>query len=174
MLEILSKFEGHTQRIVDLRICSRRAAWTEEKKESASHHVFAFAQLRAEMSENDAGEARRSSEIIRICYSHDFLISSFCGVFKCFGWYVFDQCPAQGSCQRHRNNAIEFSFERLFSKVRPLKMICWKKCRNSMLIPARRATWIGEKEESASHHLKSMFTFAQLRTEVAKNDAPEA
>ena len=94
-----------------------------------------FAQLRAEMSENDAREARRSSEIVRICYSHDFLISSFFGVFKCFGWYVFDQCPAQGSCQRHRNNAIEFSFERLFSKVRPLKMICWKKCRNSMLIP---------------------------------------
>ena len=95
---------------------------------------FAFAQLRAEMSENDAGEGRRSSEIVRICYSHDFFVSSFFGVFKCFGWYVFDQCPAQGSCQRHRNNAIEFSFERLFSKVRPLKMICWKKCRNSMLI----------------------------------------
>ena len=75
MLEKVSKFDAHTHRIVDLRIWARRAAWTGEKEESASHHLFAFAQLRAEMSENDAGEAWRSSEIVRICYSHDFLIS---------------------------------------------------------------------------------------------------
>ena len=62
MLEKVSKFDAHTHRIVDLRIWARRATWTGEKEESASHHLFAFAQLRAETSENDAGEARRSSE----------------------------------------------------------------------------------------------------------------
>ena len=64
MLEKVSKFDAHTHRIVDLWIWARRATWTGEKEESASHHLFAFAQLRAEMSENDAGEARRSSEIM--------------------------------------------------------------------------------------------------------------
>ena len=36
-------------------------------EESASHHLFiiCFALLRAEMAENDAGEARRSPEIIK-------------------------------------------------------------------------------------------------------------
>ncbi len=36
-------------------------------EESASHHfnMFAFAQLRAEMSENAAGEARRLPEIMK-------------------------------------------------------------------------------------------------------------
>ena len=39
----------------------------EEMEESASHHfkTICFAQLRAEMAENDAGEARRLPEIIR-------------------------------------------------------------------------------------------------------------
>ena len=39
---------------------------TWEMEESASHHLFiiCFALLRAEMAENDAGEARRSPEII--------------------------------------------------------------------------------------------------------------
>ena len=36
-----------------------------EKEESASHHLFAFAQLRAEMAENDAREARGSPEITK-------------------------------------------------------------------------------------------------------------
>ena len=36
---------------------------------------------------------------------------------------------------------------------------------------ARRATWIGEKEESASHHLFIIMCFAQLRAEMAENDA---
>ena len=37
-------------------------------KESASHHlsIICFAQLRAEMSEKDAREARRSPEIMKI------------------------------------------------------------------------------------------------------------
>ena len=43
-------------------IPARRAAWVGEKEESASHHLFAFAQLRAEMAENDA---RRPPENIR-------------------------------------------------------------------------------------------------------------
>ena len=44
-----------------------RDPWIEEMEESASHHLFiiCFAQLRAEIAENDAREARRSPEIIR-------------------------------------------------------------------------------------------------------------
>ena len=52
--------------LVISEIPARRAAWPGEKEESASHHLFAFAQLRAEMPENEAGEARRSSEIVKI------------------------------------------------------------------------------------------------------------
>ena len=42
---------------------------TMKTEESASHHLlmFAFAQLRAEMTENDAGEARRLPEIMKNC-----------------------------------------------------------------------------------------------------------
>ena len=44
-----------------------RDPWIEEMEESASHHVtiICFAQLRAEIAENDAREARRWPEIIR-------------------------------------------------------------------------------------------------------------
>ena len=38
-------------------------------------------------------------------------------------------------------------------------------------IPARRAPWPGEKEESASHHFKTSVCFAQLRAEISENDA---
>ena len=48
-----------TQKKWNLGISARRAPWIGEKEESASHHLFTFARLRAEMSENDAGEARR-------------------------------------------------------------------------------------------------------------------
>ena len=43
-----------------------RGPWEEEMEESASHHllIICFAQLRAEMYKNDAGEARRLIEII--------------------------------------------------------------------------------------------------------------
>ena len=59
----------HTRKLVIPGMGARRATWIGEKEESASHHLFiiiCFAQLRAEMAENDAGEARRSPETSEI------------------------------------------------------------------------------------------------------------
>ena len=39
---------------------------------------------------------------------------------------------------------------------------------------ARRAPWIEEKEESASHHLFMIICFAQLRAENIEKRPPEA
>ena len=50
--------------LVEPRISARRAPWSGEKEESASHHLFiiiCFAQLRAETAENDARRRQETS-----------------------------------------------------------------------------------------------------------------
>ena len=71
------KFDDEVVNVTQIRQIgkfARRAALSEKMEESASHHLFSFcfAQLRAEMPENDAREARRlleTSEHIKILIS---------------------------------------------------------------------------------------------------------
>ena len=61
------KFDDEVVNVTQIRQIgkfARRAAAIGEMEESASHHLcsFAFAQLRAEMPENDARDSRRNAQ----------------------------------------------------------------------------------------------------------------
>ena len=116
--------------------------------------MFAFAQLRAEMSENDAGEGRgwpeinknlnlgthQKSHILRLVpgISEERLIISISSGqdFECSNTVILD---------RGHNFIKKFANSTKINLVPHILVISETH--------TRRGTWVEEKEESASHHL---------------------
>ena len=69
------------------------------------------------MSEKGLGEARRSSEILKILIFKFFSESSFFVIFECFGVCISLLGLEQEAYQMLQDNVFEFSFERLSEKL---------------------------------------------------------